>query len=206
MGVDKTDWSTYDDLERYVPRELTFEVARDKVEGSIGIAALEGYVFTSLVYHYDGAFTASYLVVVDYFGNLAQVSPTYGEIMISKGYDETSRSVRDMVFQVLGLKMYNSSHALLSLGENDGTSGPRALWDYAQDAYVTLCDGRTNDAHDIQWAYETAAVWQVDGTTKVEEADARTGRLLAHFDEKRVQDPNHLQATEEDAVFYISSR
>ncbi|KAH8080376.1 voltage-gated potassium channel [Aureococcus anophagefferens] len=205
QGVDKDDWSTFDDLEKYVPREVTFEVAHDKVEGAIGVGALEGYVFTSLVYHYDGAFTASYLVVVDYYGNLVQVSPTYGETMIDKGYT-ASKGVKDMVYQVLGLKMFNNTHVLLSLGESGGTSGPRALWHWRADAYVTLCGGKTNDAHDIQWAYEEAAVWQVDGTTKVEEASAATGRILDHFAEVRVQDPNHLQATEEDTKFYISSR
>ncbi|KAH8054387.1 voltage-gated potassium channel [Aureococcus anophagefferens] len=132
QGVDKDDWSTFDDLEVRA-REVTFEVAHDKVEGAIGVGALEGYVFTSL---------------------LVQVSPAYGETMIDKGYT-ASKGVKDMVYQ---------------------------------------------------WAYEEAAVWQVDGTTKVEEASAATGRILDHFAEVRVQDPNHLQATEEDTKFYISSR
>jgi hypothetical protein len=80
------------------------------------------------------------------------------------------------------------------------------LWGWRGDTWETLCDGKKNDAHDIQWAYDTAAVWQADGTTKILEADAKTGESLAHFDEKRVSDPNHVQAVAEDAVFYVSSR
>ena len=101
--------------------------------------------------------------------------------------------------------MFNSTHVLLSLSD-DGTSGPRALWEWRTDTWTSLCEGESNDAHDIQWAYEDAAIWQLDGTTKVEEITVSTNEVLSHFKESKVQDPNHCQAVEKDSVFYISSR
>ena len=204
QGVDKDDWSTYDDLEGYLPREITVTLAEDKVEGDLGVDAVEGHVFTAITYTGSDAFTASYLLVMSMRGDLEQSSPVYGTYMIEQGYAE-SKASRGTIFQPLGLKMFNTTHVLISMGSS-GTSGPRALWHWEADTWTTLCDGAENDAHDIQWAYETAAVWQVDGTTKVEEASASTGDVIAHFAEKKVQDPNHLQAVSEDSVFYISSR
>jgi len=205
-GVSKDDWSTYDDLEIYVPREITVDLDVDRVAGSIGTAAVEGHVFWGLTYSGSNDFSAAYLIVMDLRGKLKQLSPVYGKYMLDNGYTVSDdKDVKRRMFQPLGLKMFNSSHVLLALSD-DGTSGPRALWDWREDTWTSLCAGESGDSHDIQWAYEDAAIWQVDGTTKVEEIAVSSNENLAHFAEEKVQDPNHCQATEKDTQFYISSR
>ena len=205
-GVSKDDWSTYDDLEIYVPREITVDLDVDRVAGSIGTAAVEGHVFWGLTYSGSNDFSAAYLIVMDMRGKLKQLSPVYGKYMLDNGYTVSDdKDVKRRMFQPLGLKMFNSSHVLLALSD-DGTSGPRALWDWKEDTWTSLCEGESGDSHDIQWAYEDAAIWQVDGTTKVEEIAVSSNENLAHFAEEKVQDPNHCQATEKDTQFYISSR
>ncbi|KAH8072955.1 voltage-gated potassium channel [Aureococcus anophagefferens] len=205
-GVSKDDWSTYDDLEIYVPREITVDLDVDRVAGSIGTAAVEGHVVWGLTYSGSNDFSAAYLIVMDLRGKLKQLSPVYGKYMLDNGYTVSDdKDVKRRMFQPLGLKMFNSSHVLLALSD-DGTSGPRALWDWKEDTWTSLCEGESGDSHDIQWAYEDAAIWQVDGTTKVEEIAVSSNENLAHFAEEKVQDPNHCQATEKDTQFYISSR
>ena len=139
-GVDKDDWSKYDDLEIYVPREVTVSLDIDRVSGSLGTAAVDGYIFTGLTYSGNHDFSAAYLMVLDMRGKLQQLSPVYGKYMVEQGYSTSDdKSVHDKMFQPLGLKMFNSTHVLLSLSD-DGTSGPRALWEWRTDTWTSLCD------------------------------------------------------------------
>ena len=176
VGVGADDWSSYEGVKGYLPREITVELAASKVQGSLGVDAEDGHVFTAITYLVSGSttFTSSWLLVMDLKGNLVQVTPTYGEYMQENGF-ESDKEYHRMVFQPLGLKMFNNTHVLVAL-DTGGISGPRALWDWKNDAWTTLCDGKENDAHDIQWAYEEAAVWQADGTTRVEAAAASSGK------------------------------
>ena len=202
IGVD-TDGSE-EKLLDYVPREVTIEYDAKKVEGSLGSDAAGGYLLTGLTFTASSGFTSSYVLVFTLEGKIERITSLYGKQLENKGATSLDKHT---IYQALGLKLYNTTHALVAFGDSTGKlEGPRMLWAWRSDEWLTLCDGKTNDAHDIQWAFDDAAVWQADGTTLVGEYDVVSGKKLAKFDEKRVSDPNHVQAVAEDKVFYISSR
>ena len=190
------------DLYDYVPRKLTatFRNAGAEIEGAIGRSALGGWVALSLSFGNK----ASYVVVVDYAsGNLTAVAPTYGKILAEKGlrgYVDATNT-----YGPRGLKVYNASSLLVALGAN-ANKGPRAIWNFVEDTWTILCDGGSNDAHDLQLSYDGSQLWQADGRTAIEAWDVASGNVVASFAEVDVEDPNHVQVTDEDAVAYVSSR
>ena len=196
---------SFEDLSEYAPRKIEIELDKSSVEGAVGSAALGGFVMTGLTFTDSKVgFTASYVAILTLEGGVERVTSLYGKMLKDKGAADLKD---DVIYQALGLKLYNTTHALVALGESTGKlDGPRMLWAWRSDEWQTLCDGKTNDAHDIQWAYDTAAVWQADGTTRIEATDVVTGKNLVKFDEKRVSDPNHVQAVAQDEIFYVSSR
>ena len=190
------------DLYDYVPRQLTatFRNAGAEIEGAIGRSALGGWVALSL----SSGNKASYVVVVDYAsGNLTAVAPTYGKILAQKGlkgYVDATNT-----YGPRGLKVYNASSLLVALGAN-ANKGPRAIWNFVEDTWTILCAGGSNDAHDLQLSYDGSQLWQADGRTAIEAWDVSSGDMVASFAEVDVEDPNHVQVTDEDAVAYVSSR
>ncbi|KAH8057741.1 voltage-gated potassium channel [Aureococcus anophagefferens] len=168
------------------------------VEGSLGSDAAGGYLLTGLTFTASSGFTSSYVLVFTLEGKIERITSLYGKQLENKGATSLDKHT---IYQALGLKLYNTTHALVAFGDSTGKlEGPRMLWAWRSDEWLTLCDGKTNDAHDIQWAFDDAAVWQADGTTLVGEYDVVSGKKLAKFDEKRVSDPNHVQAVAEDKV------
>ena len=134
--------------------------------------------------------------------DIAQISVTYG------AYIDTPSITKDAMYRPIALKLANATHFLVTLGEDDAVSGPRMLWDWRADSFTELAGGESNDAHDIAWAAEGEAFWQMDGTTSLKEWGAydATAKALAHVKTHRLGDPNHAQLVEDDAVAYISSR
>ena len=97
----------------------------------------------------------------------------------------------------------------MTLADGLSLTGCRALYDWRAGGGLTVlaADVATN-AHDIAWAAEGEAFWQMDGTTSLKEWGAydATAKALAHVKTHRLGDPNHAQLVEDDAVAYISSR
>ena len=190
------------DLYSYVPREVsvTFRNAGAQIEGSVGRAALGGFVALSLSYGNN----AGYVIVVDYAtGNLTAVAPTYGRVLERRGLEGYVTATN--TYGPRGLKVFNTSSLLVALGAN-ANKGPRAIWNFREDTWTILCEGATNDAHDLQLSYDGSELWQADGRASVVAWDAASGDVKETFAEVDIEDPNHVQVTDEDRVAYISSR
>ena len=190
--LDATGGVTDDELFHYVPRELRVQMVRpDLAKGEIGDDAMEGYVAFDAAYTFDSDIAASYLIVVDYYGRLKTVAPTY------RG---------SMMYRVGGLKPVNATHFLLAAGEKAALTGPRFLWDWREDEWTSLCDGATNDVHDIQFAKGSYAIWQMSNDEQIKRWDAHTGEILTKFSVPHGDDVNHCQLVEDDGVAFVSSR
>ncbi len=206
-GLDAYSYS-YGELDEYVPRSIVSRVTPSLVEGAVGADALGGYVAFGMGYSASKAdgdgveLRAGWIVVMDLYGDIAQISVTYG------AYIDTPSITKDAMYRPIALKLANATHFLVTLGEDDAVSGPRMLWDWRADSFTELAGGESNDAHDIAWAAEGEAFWQMDGTTSLKEWGAydATAKALAHVKTHRLGDPNHAQLVEDDAVAYISSR
>ena len=206
-GLDDYSYS-YGELDEYVPRSIVSRVTPSLVEGAVGADALGGYVAFGMGYSASKAdgdgveLRAGWIVVMDLYGDIAQISVTYG------AYIDTPSITKDAMYRPIALKLANATHFLVTLGEDDAVSGPRMLWDWRADLFTELAGGESNDAHDIAWAADGEAFWQMDGTTSLKEWGAYDGtaKALQHVKTHRLGDPNHAQLVEDDRVAYISSR
>ena len=199
-GVDSADHNA---LFRYVPRKISMAKSEALMKGTLGDAASEGYVAYAVAY-YDGEDnTASYLIVQDMDGNLVTVAPLFGEVLRRKGMAHASSKE---MYKGIGMKNYNATHLLVALGKESALTGPRGLFAYETGEWIELCDGESNDAHDIQYAYGADALWQADGRTVTKEFATADASVVAEFDMVDVADPNHVQMLDEDKFAVISSR
>ena len=192
------DWETCSNstLFTYVPRKVTVRTWPSRVKGSVGDAALGGYVAFDIASTsgatttQPGSITASYIVITDVYGTLKRVMPTY--------LDGTQ-------YRALGLKLKNTSTFVMGVGADEDMIGMRALWDWSyegSEGWSWIADKNTGDAHDIQVSYDGTAFWQPtlsmysdsSGEKEVDITVANTG------------DCNHCQLISEDTTAVISSR
>ena len=76
-GVDY-ETASNDELFRFVPREITVEIWPSRVHGDIGVPAADGYVAFDIAYATDaGDISASYVIVMDLFGNITTIESTF---------------------------------------------------------------------------------------------------------------------------------
>ena len=76
-GVDY-ETASNDELFRFVPREITVEIWPSRVHGDIGVSAADGYVAFDIAYMTDaGGISASYVIVMDLFGNITTIESTF---------------------------------------------------------------------------------------------------------------------------------
>lgn len=199
-GIDSDDHSS---LFKYVPRKISMAKSEGLMKGTLGDGAAEGYVAYALAY-YDGTDnTASYLIVQDMEGNLKTCTPLFGEVLAKKGM--THANTKDM-YKGIGLKNYNSTHLLVAFGKESALAGPRGLFNYETGEWIELCEGESNDSHDIQWAYGADALWQADGRSVTKEFSTKDKSTVDEFEMTNVADPNHVQMVDEDKFAIISSR
>ncbi|KAH8091275.1 hypothetical protein JL720_6166 [Aureococcus anophagefferens] len=192
---------TYDDF--LAIEDVTMSKTEKLMRGELGEAASAGYVAYAVAYYDGSENTASYLIVQDMEGSLLQVAPLYGEVLRNKGLSHANEGE---IYKGIGLKNYNSTHLLVAFGKESALTGPRALFDVDSGAWIELCDGESNDSHDIQMAYKGAALWQADGRTVTKKFSAADGSELAEFQMTDIADPNHVQLVEEDKYAFVSSR
>ena len=202
-GLSTKDYGDHPTLFKYVPREVTMSKTEKLMRGELGEAASAGYVAYAVAYYDGSENTASYLIVQDMEGSLLQVAPLYGEVLKNKGLSHANEGE---IYKGIGLKNYNSTHLLVAFGKESALTGPRALFDVNSGDWIELCDGESNDSHDIQMAYKGAALWQADGRTVTKKFSAADGSELAEFQMTDIADPNHVQLVEEDKYAFVSSR
>ena len=202
-GVEESDYEDHPTLFQYVPREVSMAKSESLMRGTLGAAAGEGYVAYAVAYYTGTENTASYLIVQDMDGALVRVAPLYGEVLKNKGMVHAKE---DEIYKGIGLKNYNSTHLLVGFGKESALTGPRGLFDVATGNWIELCDGESNDSHDIQISYDKTSLWQADGRTVTKEFAVSDGSVVAEFEMTDVADPNHVQLVQEDAFAVISSR
>ena len=188
QGVD-VNTASLETLLKYVPRKMRVKLDAALVEGGIGSAALGGYVAFDMCYQDDASsgIVASYLVVMDLYGTIRQIHPTY--------HDGT-------MWRPLGLKLKSASELLVAAGDGTSLSGRRATYNWRNDTWSWIADRQTGDAHDIQVGASGDTLWQPD----LDEYDYSTGDPISSAQIHDTMDINHVQLVEDDAVAIISSR
>ena len=69
----------------YLPTSMTISLDTELVKGNVGSQALDGYVTFSMSHNIDSNVTASYLIVMDLYGNLTHVQPLYDDTQPPEG-------------------------------------------------------------------------------------------------------------------------
>ena len=186
QGVD-VNTASLETLLKYVPRKMRVKLDAALVEGGIGSAALGGYVAFDMCYQDDASsgIVASYLVVMDLYGTIRQIHPTY--------HDDDVAAARAQAQVGLGAARRRRRRTSLS--------GRRATCNWRNDTEL-IADRQTGDAHDIQVGASGDTLWQPD----LDEYDYSTGDPISSAQIHDTMDINHVQLIEDDAVAIISSR
>ena len=110
-------------------------------------------------------------------------------------------------YQVCGLKLKNTTHALLATCDGDALVGPEFLWEWKADAWTELMGGVVRDGHDLQWAYNEDAVWSPgSGQHTVGLYATNDGAAMRNTKVAHTSDVNHVQLIEKDTIAIVSSR